>query len=170
MFKTLSAPAYSLLLALAFVFAAPHEAEAKSFKDLAGKYTGVLIIAQGTDTRIVGNANITAKANGQIVVEGSVNSVGFKQIIKLGPGSKATVSSLLPGIASFNQNVTGRFGGSKTVTVNAAFATTQKGGAPSSGKLKMKIGKITYGGTMCIQYVLTFDNGGAPVYVTITAS
>jgi hypothetical protein len=36
--------------------------------------------------------------------------------------------------------------------------------------MKMKIGKITYGGTMCIQYILTFQGGGAPVYVTITAS
>jgi hypothetical protein len=173
MFKSLTAPVYSLALALAFVFATPHAAEAASFKHFAGKYTGVLIIAQGpksTDTRIVGNANINAKANGLIIIEGSVNSVAFKQTIKLGPGTKATVSSLLPGIASFNQNVTGRFGGKKTVTVNAAFQTTQKGGAPSPGKLKMKIGKITYGGTMAIQYVLKFDNGGDPVFVTIIAS
>jgi hypothetical protein len=174
MFKSLSAPVYSLVLALAFVFATPHAAEAKSFKNFAGKYTGVLIIAQGPNplknTRIVGNANVKARANGVIIVEGTVNSVAFKQLIRLGPGSRATVSTLLPAIADFNQGLTGTFSGQSIVSVKGSFATTKKGGGPSPGKLVMKISKITFGGTLSIESKLTFDKGGDPVYVTIIAS
>lgn len=169
MLKMTSAPVQAFLLALVLALVMP-QAEAKSFPSLAGKYVGVLIIAQGTGTRIVGNANVTAKASGVITIKGSINSVAFTQQIKLGPGSRATVSSLLPGISSFNQTVTGRFSGARSVNVSGNFDSTEKGGAPQPGTLKMKIRKITYGGTLSIESVVTLQNGSDPIYVTIIAA
>ncbi|MGH8047179.1 MAG: hypothetical protein ACREKL_08030, partial [Chthoniobacterales bacterium] len=119
---------------------------------------------------IVGSAAVNAKANGQFVIKGSVNGADFTQTIKLGPGSSASVSVLLPGIASFNQSLKGHFSGKTNVTVSGSFDTTSKGGPPSPGNLKMKIGKITYGSTLSFQTILTFQNGSDPVYVTIVAS
>jgi len=169
MLKFFSAPAYALVAALALALATP-QAEARTFPSLAGKYVGVLIISQGTQTRILGNANVIAKASGLIIVKGTINSVAFTQKIRLGPGTQATVSTLLPGISTFNQTLIGRFSGSGSVTVSGNFESTQKGGGSQPGTLKMKIAKITFGSTISLQTIVTLKGGADPIFVTITAS
>jgi hypothetical protein len=168
MFKISPARIRSLfVVVLLSCLVAPLTAEAKGF---SGKYTGVMVISQGASTRLVGSANVTAKPNGNIVIKGTVNNVAFTQVIKLGPGRKATVSALLPGIAGFTQSVSGTYAGKKNASIVAPFERTAPGDFPNPGTLRMKIGKTTFGSTLSIQTQLSFQSGGTPVYVTIVAS
>lgn len=159
-------------LSVALVLVAAGSANAATSPSLTGSYTGLLLISQGTDTRISATANVIvtgSKKAPTITVSGVLNSVAYTQTIKLFGSGKATVSTLLPGIAEFNQPVTGTVKGTKTRTITGFFDKTKPGGAASPGRLRMQIGKSNYNSTLLINSEITFKNNGTPVYVTIVA-
>ncbi|MDD5200806.1 MAG: hypothetical protein PHC88_13495 [Terrimicrobiaceae bacterium] len=151
-------------LVLASLCCAPREAAAASLAAFKGKYTGVLIISQGATTRLLGNANFTVKAtakSAKIVIKGSINSVAFTQTLRLAHGT-ASLSTLLPGIASFNQSTTGSYKvRGKGASISAPLPD------PYSGTLGMALGFTTFGKTLTLSSQLVFSDGSAPVYVTI---
>ena len=152
-------------------FATSQSVKAASFSNFRGKYTGVLIISQGADTRIAGNANVSVSPKGKFTIKGVLNSVAFTQVINLRRGGVATVSSLLPGIATFSQNVIGSYRGKKKrISVSGLFSRTSPGSAPGGGTLQMKIDKTTFDSTISISTKVSFKSGNTPVYVTIVAS
>jgi hypothetical protein len=167
-----SFPAWARCLSLALLLAgvaAPRVADAGGLSKLKGKYSGVLVISQGKSVRILGNANVKV-SGGKIVISGSISNVSYRQTITLAPSGGASVSSLLPGISGFNQSVTGRYSGKKTLTVSASFSRTSPGGEATPGNLLMKIGTTTFNSTLLISTQVSFSNGNAPVFVTVVAS
>jgi hypothetical protein len=133
-----------------------------------GKYTGVLTIAQGSATRLIGSANTKVSASrkaGKFTIKGTLNSTGFVQTISLGSNGRAQLSSVLPGgTGSFQASASGSY----TVHGKAVKITISNPGG-LRGSMTMTINFINAGSTLCISSVVT-PNGSDPIFTTVIGS
>lgn len=129
-----------------------------------------MVVAQGdvkTGVRVLGTAVVTATATAstaKFVIQGSIGDAKYKQVITLVNG-KITYSSTLPGITNgdFPKPMSGTYRGGGTRISTAAQNAT--GSNVSAGSIQM----INFGSTVLITTKVT-PVGGAPIYVTISAT
>lgn len=161
----------SLVLLLA-AFAAPQAAHASSlsvFKGkFGGKFTGVMTIAQGAATRLIGSANTSVSASkkaAKFTIKGTLNNTGFTQIISLASNGRATLSSVLPGgSGSFQNSASGTY---KAHGKAVRISISNPGGI--SGSMSMTINFINGGSSLCISSIVA-PSGGDLIYTNVIGS
>ncbi len=161
-------------LSLAFLLAAfagtqaGHASSLMVFKGkYGGKYTGVMTIAQGAGTRLIGSANTSVSASkkaAKFTIKGTLNNTGFAQTLSL-RGGNATLSSVLPGgSGNFQTSASGHYSAhGKAVKITIS----NPGGI--QGSMVVTINFINSGSTLCISSVVV-PSGADPIYTTIIGS
>ena len=166
MLKSSSLRVFGLLLAVLLVaFATPRPAAAA----LLYKLSGVMLIDQGY-AQIVGGASVAASRSGHTTtykVVANVNNAKVTQIITTtgNRSGRATVKNLLPGVKGFEQKAVGKF-----KSVPSQLVITAPLPAPYQGTLKMTFKHGLYGTTTIISSVVSFANGGLPIFNTVVTS